>query len=180
MQADFVLAPYPGLSAPDGVQVTGTAAREGAVLQLTWRLQDPAGVVAVSSLSAEPERRHELWKATCFEFFLAAEGKPGYWEFNLAPAGHWNVYRFEGYRAGMVEEGAYDALPFSVVRGTGGTEVSVRVDTTGLGIGSQTWRMAVSAVVGEGGDRVTYWALSHPGDEPDFHHPDAFQLPLAV
>jgi len=33
--------------------------------------------------------------------------------FNLSPAGHWNIYRFEDYRQGMQEEMAF-VTPFSV------------------------------------------------------------------
>ncbi len=173
---DFVLAPYPGLPAPDGVRVAGSAARSGAVLQLAWRLEDPTGALALPGPAARPERRRALWEATCFEFFLASPERPGYWEFNLAPAGHWNVYRFEAYRAGMTEEAAFEALPFSVSSGPASFDVSVRIDTTDLGLAAAPWRLAVATVVAEPGGRVSFWALSHPAAEPDFHHPAAFQL----
>ena len=61
-----------------------------------------------------PARRDRLWEETCFEFFLAVKNSPRYWEFNLSPAGHWNVYRFADYRQGMQEEPAFASLPFSV------------------------------------------------------------------
>ena len=66
--------------------------------------------------AARPARRHGLWEETCFEFFLGVKDAPGYWEFNLSPAGHWNVYRFAGYRQGMAEEKAFTSLAFSVRR----------------------------------------------------------------
>ena len=44
-----------------------------------------------------PRRRDRLWEETCLELFLGEEGSERYWEFNLSPAGHWNVYRFEFY-----------------------------------------------------------------------------------
>ncbi len=37
-----------------------------------------------------------------------------YWEFNLSPAGDWNVYRFTDYRQGMEEETAISSLPFNL------------------------------------------------------------------
>lgn len=173
---DFVLEPYPGLPFPGGVQVSGMVRREGAALHLDWRLEGPAGSLALAPPAARPERRRELWEETCFECFLASPERSGYWEFNLSPAGHWNVFRFESYRAGMTDEAAVDALPFSVSNRPGICEVSVRIDTTGLGIASDPWRLAVATVVAEPAGRVTYWALSHPGPQPDFHHPDAFLL----
>lgn len=38
-----------------------------------------------------PQRCDDLWQHTCLEAFVAESGHEGYWEFNLAPSGHWNV-----------------------------------------------------------------------------------------
>ena len=38
--------------------------------------------------------------------------------------------------------------------------------------------MGLSAVIEEKGGNMSWWALAHPGEEPDFHHPDGFQLRL--
>ncbi len=43
------------------------------------------------------ERRHELWKETCFECFIAYEdGSYQEWNFNLS--GSWQSYDFSSYR----------------------------------------------------------------------------------
>jgi hypothetical protein len=34
-------------------------------------------------------------------------------------------------------------------------------------------------VIEEADGRRSYWALHHPGPEPDFHHPDCFVAKLA-
>lgn len=175
---DFVLEPYPGLPFPAGVRVSGKARREGAILFLDWRLEGPAGSLALPLPADRPERRRDLWEATCFEFFLASPERPGYWEFNLSPAGHWNVFHFDAYRAGMTDEAAFTTLPFSVSNRPGLCEVSACIDTTGLGLAAAPWQLAVSTVVAEPRGRVTYWAVSHPGAQPDFHHPDAFVIRL--
>src|SRR4030042_7193941 len=47
-------------------------------------------------------------------FPFPGEGSERYWEFNLSPAGHWNVYRFASYRKEMREEPAFASLPFRV------------------------------------------------------------------
>jgi hypothetical protein len=38
-------------------------------------------------------------------------------------------------------------------------------------------RIALSAIV-EAGEGLSYWALRHPADKPDFHHADGFALIL--
>lgn len=174
----FTLAPFPGLPVPEGVRVTGRARREGALLDLSWRLEFPAGMVAIPAPAATPERRRELWEATCFEFFVMSPDRPGYWEFNLAPSGHWSVFHFDGYRAGMRDEAAFAALPFTVSNGPGRCEAATSIDLTALGLAESPWRLAVTMVVAEPGGRTTYWALAHPAAQPDFHHAGGFVLPL--
>lgn len=175
---EFVLEPFPGSAFAEGVRVTGTARRGGSFLSLNWKLEGPSETLAIAPMPTLAERRDGLWEQTCFEFFLAGPDRPGYWEFNLSPAGHWNVYRFDGYRAGMTQETAFDALPFTVSSHARGYEVVADIDLSGLAIARESWTVAIATVVMEPRGRTTYWALSHPGSEPDFHHPGAFQLRL--
>jgi hypothetical protein len=47
-----------------------------------------------------------------------------------------------------------------------------------LDLPASAGKLALSAVIQAlNGDR-TYWALAHPSDKPDFHHPDSFILDL--
>lgn len=40
------------------------------------------------------------------------------------------------------------------------------------------WLASVTAVIEEAHGAKSYWALAHPSDKPDFHHPDSFVLEL--
>lgn len=176
----FVLEPFPGLPVPEDVRVSGSARRDGAMLELAWRLEGPDASFSLPGPAEKPMRSSELWEHTCFEGFLAVPGRPGYREFNLSPAGHWNVFRFASYRSGMVEEEAFTALPCSVSSQVGVCQVSARIDTTRLGCRADPWLLAIATVVATPEGRLSYWALSHPGPRPDFHHPGAFGLQLAT
>src|ERR1700679_3141274 len=46
-------------------------------------------------------RADGLWRHTCFEAFIMAPGRAGYYEFNFAPSRQWAIYRFDAYREGM-------------------------------------------------------------------------------
>jgi hypothetical protein len=177
---NFVLEPFPDLPFPGGVRVSGQARRQGSELQLEWRLEGPVGLLALPLPESPPERRHGLWEATCFECFLASPDRPGYWEFNLSPAGHWNVFRFDGYRSGMRDETAFDALPVAVAHGPGTCHVSLRLDTTQLGIADDPWLLGISTVLAESDGHVTYWALLHPALQPDFHQAAGFRIGLGA
>lgn len=174
----YELKPYPGRPFPEGLLVSGNICREGAILKLDWRLEGASETLSIPLPEARPERRRELWEETCCEFFLASSNKAGYWEFNLSPSGHWNVFHFDSYRAGLKDELAFEALPFSVLTQPGLCIVSVALDTTRLGIANEPWELAVSTVVRETKAPNSYWALNHPGTQPDFHHSDAFGIRL--
>lgn len=127
-----------------------------------------------------PALADELWRSTCFEAFVRAVGREGYYEFNFAPSGQWAAYRFKGYRAGRTilhEMGSYirtdPAEDFLTLRaGLLVSELRDLQEDARLQIG-------LSAVIEETNGRLSYWALRHPPGKPDFHHPDCFALELA-
>lgn len=152
------LSPYPGQPAPP-IEVEVEARREGNTLHIAWHLQDPQGLVALPA-PEPPQRRHDLWQHTCYEFFFRRPGEAAYQEFNLAPSGHWNVYQMDAYRQqGMREDPSYAAFgPFD--------------------LGPGPWELAVTAVIEDHDGRQSFWALAHTAPEPDFHHPGSFVLRL--
>ena len=124
--------------------------------------------------AAAAERTDELWRSTCFEVFVETPGD-GYLELNFAPSTRWAAYRFSGYRSGM----APVELPAPRIEVEQGAErFELRAEVAGLP-GEGPWRVGLSAVVEDLEGRVSYWALAHPGEKPDFHHPDSFVLELA-
>ncbi len=48
-------------------------------------------------------RKMYLWLSTCFEMFIKPDGGTTYYEFNFAPNGDYNIFRFEVYRGPIVE-----------------------------------------------------------------------------
>ncbi|MDO1558613.1 DOMON-like domain-containing protein [Brevundimonas sp. 2R-24] len=116
------------------------------------------------------QRADELWRHTCFEAFVRTPD--GYREFNLSPSGHWASYRFDGYRSGM-------ALADEIVDilGLNGAGDMVALEAA-IDLPSGADRLGLSAVIEDVDGGISYWALAHPSDKPDFHHPDSFILEL--
>jgi hypothetical protein len=127
-------------------------------------------------LPVGPVRAHELWRHTCFELFLRAGGGTDYCEFNFSPSLEWAAYRFEDYRHGMQPleipapriEIRQDADTFELQAGLNLTSVA-----------DADWRLGLSAVIEETNGDISYFALAHAPGKPDFHHAQAFALPLA-
>jgi hypothetical protein len=126
--------------------------------------------------SDDPQRKDELWKTTCFEAFLRAEGETGYNEWNFSPSGDWAAYSFTGRREGMantdVGSPPYIRMENNLTWWTLGATIAIEAD--------KSWQFSLSAVIEEKDGTKSYWALHHPlPDEPDFHHPDCFVARLA-
>jgi hypothetical protein len=174
---EFTLLPFPGGDHPD-LSIGGSVVRHGDALSLHWELAGQLGPVSFPALSDQPERKTRLWEETCFEFFLAPVGTGGYWEVNVSPSGHWNVYAFESYRLGMREEKAYRSLPVRMERRENALMVSLDLDLGRIVPAAQPLHGGVSAVIGGTHGELSYWALCHRGPKPDFHQRDGFAIEL--
>ena len=107
-----------------------------------------------------------------------ADQGPAYREFNFSPSGEWAAYTFHGYRDG--EELACEPVrEIAVRRGVDRLSLDVEIRPECLPPGRLLHLGLCAVVEGEDGV-VSYWALRHPVDEPDFHHPYAFALPLVL
>jgi hypothetical protein len=175
---DFLLQPFSPTSSPLEVTITGSIARRADILAIRYALQGKLAELVIPGPADLPARRHGLWEATCFEFFLGVKDSPRYWEFNLSPAGHWNVYRFAGYRQGMAEETAFTSLAFSVRRRPDSLGVALELEIGRIVAVDQPLAVALAAVIEFRDHGLTYWALTHPGAQADFHRRDSFQVEL--
>ncbi len=150
-------------------------------LSLTYRaFGDLERVSLPEIVEGLPDRADELWKHTCFEAFLQPVGELGYLEFNFAPSMQWAAYRFDGYRQGMRPA---NVPPWSVsgFLPSKALELSVNVEPGRFArpdLPAPAWRLGLAAVIEDVDRSRTYWALAHPSDKPDFHHPDSFILDL--
>ncbi len=194
-QRRFSLQPFPKKeSAPKDVSslsITGAIARRAATLTLHYELCGAIATLKIPPPATQPSRQNGLWQTTCFECFLAVKGTTQYWEINLSPAGHWNVYRFSAYRQGMQPELAWSSLPVCVQRNvqsaapkpdrqpeTETLQLDLELNLTAIVSPEQSLEIGISAVVQQQDGTITYWALNHPGPEADFHQRDSFTLDL--
>ena len=175
---NFILQPFPTNQPLPDVQITGNITRNENKLNLDYTLNGKIAEVDIPSPSDTPTRKNELWQDTCFEFFIGIKDTPGYWEFNLSPSGDWNVYRFTGYRQGMVEETAFTEMPFSVERRGDNLALSLDLDLGKIILPEAAIEVAITTVIKDKNSDVSYWALTHRGATADFHLRDSFVVEL--
>jgi hypothetical protein len=152
--------------------------RSSSELQMTFRLDGDIPRVRIAPPGV-PRINPELWRHTCFEAFIAVDGQQAYHEFNFAPSGEWCVYALSGYRNGapVADE---TMCPQIAVRSTENRlelDALVRLDSLSAIHPHASLQIGLSAVI-ETSDGLSYWALRHPADKPDFHRADGFALLL--
>lgn len=174
----FQLVPFESLPAGLNLTLQGTCQRSssGDDLVLHYQLHGDLDAVLIPEPEARPSRRDGLWETTCFECFFAKPNHPTYWELNLSPSGHWNVYKLERYRQGLRADPAYAGLRPRIEVHHQALEISVGIPLPApLRDGSQL-ELAICAVVALRHGNTSYWALRHTASEADFHRRDSFAL----
>ena len=116
-----------------------------------------------------------LWKNTCFELFIAVEGDSGYHEFNFSPSGQWAIYAFSGYRLRSFWK-TNQAPDISVHQTMGSLRLEALINSADLPANNaaKMLQLGLSAVIEANNGKRSYWALSHPSLQPDFHHRAGF------
>ncbi len=130
---------------------------------------------------AAPRRAERLWEHTCLEAFLSTAGSTAYCEFNLAPSTAWAAYAFDRYRDGMKRLQMRCPPELTIRAGRYRWEMDARIGPPAdwLKIGDDSAALlGACAVIESVRGTLSYWALKHPSDHPDFHHPDGFALKL--
>ena len=124
----------------------------------------------------QSERAEDLWEETCMEIFLRPEGGDAYFEMNFSPSSQWAVYHFKDHRDPLPNP---EVLQPPVVRThleNASFTLFADIDLSQfpeLGQGKML-NIGLSAVVEELSGRISYWALEHAPEEPDFHNKDCF------
>lgn len=174
----FSLKPFPSAGLLPHLEITGDIARSSNKLSISYEISGPLAELVLPAPADVSLRKNGLWEETCFEFFLAPLTSGRYWEFNLSPSGHWNIYHFASFRQGMLEEAAYAELPFSVLIYSDFLQLSLEVELDKILQADQSLKIGISAVIKTVNGRMTFWALTHSGPQPDFHRRDAFIIDL--
>ena len=135
------------------------------------RLESGATVPGVNDAPTEG-----LWRHTCMELFVGHAPQGHYLEFNLAPTGQWAAYRFSGYRSGMAALTGIRAPRIELRTRPDRLLLSASVELPAHLSGEV--RLGITTVVEDTQGELSYWALRHAGERPDFHHPDSFGVEL--
>jgi hypothetical protein len=171
---NFVLVPFHAIAPID--QIHGSIERRGTQLIVEFRLPLGHGIHWPNTDSLA-ERRSGLWESTCFECFIGLADADTYIEANISPAGQWQAFEFETYRAVALPS------PKVLVSGQSMTDtetsphtnnndpfqMNCTIDVEHPSFVTSDWHIAPATVLEDRQGRLHYYALSHSGERPDFH-----------
>lgn len=178
----YTLRPHPASPATAAIGLGAAVAVRRGRLELLYELDADLATLRIPA-AAPAQRADELWRHTCFEAFLAPPSKTQYLEYNFSPSGAWAAYRFEDYRQGMalLEWGAPPVVECRVANH--GLELRAVLDLGWLDLvwpeGLGALRLGLTAVIEDGAGGLSYWALAHALEKPDFHRAESFVAALA-
>jgi hypothetical protein len=147
-------------------------------LHLHYRLCGDLALIRIPGPQT-PQHVDGLWKQTCFEVFIGVEDEQNYHEFNFSPSGQYAAYGFNSYRLRSEwVSGHAPCIGFSKTN----DEYQLQTMITGadfpVNTSGKPFRLGFSAVIELLDGNLSYWALHHPCEYPDFHHRDGFILSL--
>jgi hypothetical protein len=142
------------------------------VLAVCWRVVGEIGALRVPERRLGPER---LWEHTCLELFVAPGPGEAYVEWNFSPTGQVATFAFSSYRVrASVEESQDAAVRVAVASAELRVDGRVRLPD---GCGDAT-RLGLTAVLEDAAGGLSYFAVHHPCEKPDFHHRGGFVVAL--
>ena len=126
---------------------------------------------------ANGERRDNLWQTTCCELFVRIPGDEAYGEYNFSPSSQWAAYQFSAFRKDM----ANMEVPGVPEIYCDASETHLALETTLLlpeRFEKHDLKASFSVVIEEVDGPKSFWAVTHPAGEPEFHHRDCFSADL--
>jgi len=157
------------------VSVTSTG------LQLVYEVAGQWAALRIPPATQAPGPTDGLWRHTCLEAFVAVEGDSAYREFNFSPSGQWAIYSFASERVRTSLE-IDAAMQPSIQRHLSIEQLTLTalLPWSALPARSAILCIGLSAVMEEANGQLSYWALRHLCEQPDFHHPAGRALRLAL
>ena len=78
----------------------------------------------------------------------------------------------------MQEEAAFTSLPFHAQIQSNTLSLALNLDLKPIVPADQALEVSITTVIKSRNGEMTYWALTHPGPEADFHRRDSFIIEL--
>ncbi len=162
----YKLTPFTKMNT--SLDLLASALLEKNSLYLNYKLTGDLSKIKIPK-QLEHKREIGLWESTCFEFFFLNEEDHSYYEFNFSPSGKWNCFFFNK-QGDQLKETECNVLNFNCNREDNFFELQIEIDMNSLKESFRNldeFKMNLTTVIEA--DDLSYWALDHGKEKPNFH-----------
>ncbi|MDD1444212.1 hypothetical protein MEO93_28515 [Dolichospermum sp. ST_sed3] len=124
------------------------------------------------------ERKNNLWKNSCFEFFVSETNSSKYFEFNLSPSSDFNIYAFDDYRTNMKEFIDLKNPSINIINKNDKLFLEIQINIKDLFKTKIPLKLGISAIIKDINNECYYFSLVHSKPIPDFHDRNSFIIDL--
>lgn len=149
-------------------------------LHLSYHLKSDLQRILIPTLTPS-EPKDNLWEHSCFEAFISVDGEKAYREYNFSPSSQWAIYAFSDYRVKLIWEASQSP---TVKREQQDDKLIITVVLPSSCLPNNPQKkpllIGLSSVIETSDGVISYWALQHPTNTPDFHHRESFSLKINI
>lgn len=121
------------------------------------------------------ERVIKLWEKTCFELFIKNE-RNEYMEFNFSPVFEWNAFYFTKKGDPLAEWKKINSVKLDILDSFEVFQLIAEIKKEDFPENFfDKCQAGITSVIKEKNGNLSYWALSHEDQRPNFHHFDSFK-----
>lgn len=175
--AKFSLTPFENQHCPK-INITAELNQNAQSIFVSFSIKDQLKSIDLGNSTPNKVRLIKLWEKTCFELFIKNENS-SYIEFNFSPNFEWNCFYFTKKGDPLKEwdkmqRPSTDILlsidHFFIV-----AEIKKEYFPDGFFDQLNKLEAAITCVIKDRKDNLSYWALAHCDTRPNFHHFDSFK-----
>ncbi len=149
-------------------------------IELTYLITGDTSKIITSAISDNPQRIIGLWESTCFEFFIRKNDPKEYMEFNFSPSLDWNCFEFRNNIDQLTQWSFKGNFKINFDKSSNQIEMKVIIPKSVLfeefkDLNNLNYSLTAVLKSNDGKDEdLSYWAITHKDERPNFHHPDSF------
>lgn len=169
----YPLIPFDATTAP-AISLEVLLTDRGDALFISYKLTGDLPAVDLGDTPVHA-RVVKLWEKTCFELFIKNE-RDQYMEFNFSPVFEWNAFFFHKKGDALAEWPGIQNVKIDILHSLEVFHLIAEIKKADFPQDFfQGCEAGISAVIKERKGRLSYWALSHADQRPNFHHFDSFK-----
>jgi len=118
-----------------------------------------------------------LWESSCFECFILNNETNSYYEFNFSPEGHWDCFYFPKPKAALSQSPNFKEIESVTTLKDQSFTLKASIDLYNLHPGfwvKESMSFGLTSII-EINKSLSYWAISHYDEKPNFHNFESFE-----